>query len=66
MRADLIAVDGDPLREIEVFEDPATVVLVTRDGAVFKDRIGTGESLLRRHLNDRRNAVGEPLWIRRE
>jgi imidazolonepropionase-like amidohydrolase len=35
--ADLIAVDGDPLTDPEVFDDPDRVVLVVRDGAVLKD-----------------------------
>ncbi len=36
-RADLIAVDGDPLRDIEIFEDANRIALIIRDGAIFKD-----------------------------
>ena len=36
-RADLIAVDGDPLREPELFDDPDRVQLVLKDGVVVKD-----------------------------
>ena len=39
-RADLIAVEGDPLREIEILEDTARLRLVMRDGTIFVDRIG--------------------------
>ncbi len=39
-RADLIAVEGDPLREIEIFEDPERISLVVRDGVIFVDRLG--------------------------
>jgi imidazolonepropionase-like amidohydrolase len=35
--ADLIAMDGDPLAEPELFDDPSRVVLVVKDGAVAKD-----------------------------
>jgi imidazolonepropionase-like amidohydrolase len=38
--ADLIAVDGDPLTDPEVFDDPDRVVLVVRDGVVLKDTRG--------------------------
>lgn len=34
--ADLIAVDGDPLSDPELFDDPARVVYVIKDGAVVK------------------------------
>jgi imidazolonepropionase-like amidohydrolase len=36
-RADLIAVDGDPLAESGLFDDPSRVVLVIKDGVVMKD-----------------------------
>src|SRR5581483_3540577 len=36
-RADLIAVDGDPLDEPALFDDPARVVLVVKAGRVVKD-----------------------------
>ncbi|HZN13072.1 MAG TPA: amidohydrolase family protein [Acidimicrobiales bacterium] len=36
-RADLIAIDGDPLNDANVFDDPARVVLVIKDGQVVKD-----------------------------
>ena len=36
-RADLIAIDGDPLTDPKVFDDPARVVLVVKDGQVVKD-----------------------------
>jgi imidazolonepropionase-like amidohydrolase len=35
--ADLIAVDGDPLREPELFDDPSRVKLVIQGGRVVKD-----------------------------
>ena len=35
--ADLIAVDGDPLTEPELFDDPSRVTLVVKDGHVQKD-----------------------------
>lgn len=34
---DVIAVDGDPLTDPELFDDPDRVVLVVKDGAVVKD-----------------------------
>ncbi|HLJ61093.1 MAG TPA: amidohydrolase family protein [bacterium] len=40
MRADLLAVDGDPLDDVEVLQDVDRIVLVMRDGGVFKNRIG--------------------------
>ena len=39
-RADLIVVDGNPLDDIAVLQDAANVVLVMRDGQVFKDTRG--------------------------
>lgn len=38
MLADLIAVDGDPLTDPEIFADPDRVVLVVQGGRVVKDR----------------------------
>ncbi len=38
--ADVIALDGDPLTDPEVFDDPQRVVLVMRDGVVVKDTRG--------------------------
>jgi imidazolonepropionase-like amidohydrolase len=38
-RADLVAVDGDPLTEPELFDDPSRVILVIKDGVVVKDRL---------------------------
>jgi imidazolonepropionase-like amidohydrolase len=35
--ADLIALDGDPITDPDVFDDPARVVLVVKDGRVVKD-----------------------------
>jgi imidazolonepropionase-like amidohydrolase len=35
--ADLVAVEGDPLLEPELFDDPARVRLVVKDGVVVKD-----------------------------
>lgn len=40
MRADVIAVDGDPLDDIEALQDAGRIVLVMRDGGVFKNRLG--------------------------
>ena len=37
-RADLIAVDGDPLAHVEVLEETDRIVLVMRDGVIFRDR----------------------------
>jgi len=36
-RADLIAIDGDPLTDSKLFDDPGRVVLVIKDGQVVKD-----------------------------
>ena len=36
-KADLIAVSGDPLTEPDLFDDPARVVLVIKNGQVVKD-----------------------------
>jgi imidazolonepropionase-like amidohydrolase len=41
-RADLIAVEGDPLDDIAVLEDSARLALVMRDGIIFKDRLTGG------------------------
>lgn len=38
-RADLTVLDGDPLDQPELFDDPDRVVLVVRDGRVVKDRL---------------------------
>jgi imidazolonepropionase-like amidohydrolase len=38
--ADMIAVDGDPLTEPELFDDPSRVVLVVKDGRIAKDLRG--------------------------
>lgn len=35
--ADLIAVDGDPLEDPGLFDDPSRVVLVVKDGRIVKD-----------------------------
>jgi imidazolonepropionase-like amidohydrolase len=40
VRADLIAVDGDPLRDIEILEEAGRIRLVMKDGMVFKDHLG--------------------------
>jgi imidazolonepropionase-like amidohydrolase len=36
-RADLVAFDGDPLSDPEIFDDPARVVLVIKNGEIVKD-----------------------------
>ncbi|MBA3654862.1 MAG: amidohydrolase family protein [Actinobacteria bacterium] len=36
-RADVIAVDGNPLTDAKLFDDPSRVVLVIKDGRVVKD-----------------------------
>jgi imidazolonepropionase-like amidohydrolase len=36
-RADIIAIDGDPLSEPKLFDDPSRVVLVIKDGRIVKD-----------------------------
>jgi imidazolonepropionase-like amidohydrolase len=38
--ADLIALDGDPLTDPELFDDPDRVVLVVKNGVVVKDARG--------------------------
>lgn len=40
LRADLVAVDGDPLADPELLADPMRVVLVVKEGVVVKDRRG--------------------------
>lgn len=40
MRGDLIAVDGNPLDDVGVLQDVDRIVLVMRDGGMFKNRIG--------------------------
>jgi len=35
-RADLIVVDGQPLDDVALLQDPARIVLVMRDGAIYK------------------------------
>ncbi len=42
-RADLIAVEGDPLREIEIFEETDRFRLVMREGTIFVDRMGIAQ-----------------------
>jgi len=39
-RADLIAVDGDPVDEIELLTDATRIALVVRDGRTFRNTIG--------------------------
>ena len=36
-QADLIAVDGDPMADPEIFDDPSKVVLVVKNGEIVKD-----------------------------
>ena len=36
-RADVIAVDGNPLTDAKLFDDPSRVILVVKDGQVVKD-----------------------------
>ncbi len=38
-RADVLAVAGDPLQNIEMFEDASTIHLIIRDGIIFKNRL---------------------------
>jgi len=47
--ADLIAVSGDPIAEPGLFDDPSRVMLVIKDGRVFKDtggRVARSEALV--------------------
>jgi imidazolonepropionase-like amidohydrolase len=37
--ADIIAVDGNPLTDIKVFQDKANIRLVMRDGQAFVDKL---------------------------
>ena len=39
--ADLILADGQPLDDIAVLQDATNIVLVMRDGQVFKDRVSS-------------------------
>jgi imidazolonepropionase-like amidohydrolase len=39
-RADIIAVDGDPLEHIEILQEVDAIQLVVRDGIVFKNAMG--------------------------
>lgn len=40
LAADLIAVDGDPLRDLRILGDPRCIAVVMRDGRVMVDRRG--------------------------
>lgn len=42
-RADLLVVDGDPLADVHVLNDPARIVLVLKEGKVVSDRIPASE-----------------------
>ncbi len=42
-RADLIAVDGDPIRGIEILGEAARIAFVMRDGMIFRDDLGARE-----------------------
>lgn len=44
--ADLVALDGDPLAEPALFDDPARIVLVIKDGSVCKDTQGRTRAAL--------------------
>jgi imidazolonepropionase-like amidohydrolase len=35
--ADLLLIDGDPLEDIKVFQDPARILMVMKDGTLHKD-----------------------------
>jgi imidazolonepropionase-like amidohydrolase len=37
--ADLLVVDGDPLRQPQLFTDPANIMLVLKDGNVYRDTL---------------------------
>jgi len=41
--ADLVLVDGDPLADITILQEPARIVLVMKDGVVYKDETGHGD-----------------------
>ena len=47
MRADLIAVNGNPLQEIEVFEESDRISLIMKDGMIFKNNLGDHEKDVR-------------------
>jgi imidazolonepropionase-like amidohydrolase len=41
-RADLLAIDGDPLSNIRVLQDPARLLVIMRDGIAYKNLIQSG------------------------
>jgi imidazolonepropionase-like amidohydrolase len=47
--ADLIVVDGDPIADLKLVEDPAkNFVVIMKDGAVFKNTLSPNAELARR------------------
>ena len=54
-RADLIAVEGDPLREIEILEETDRFRLVMRDGRIFVDRMSVARQGSE-HVQEKRRA----------
>ena len=42
MRADILAIDGDPLADITVLQDAQQIALVMKDGKAHRDRISAG------------------------
>ena len=40
MRADILAVEGDPLADIKVLQDAAKLRVIMKDGAAHKNDLG--------------------------
>lgn len=45
-RADIIAVDGDPLADISILQDETKIVLIMKDGKAHKDLLGARQPAL--------------------
>jgi imidazolonepropionase-like amidohydrolase len=58
-RADLLIVDGDPLKTPSVLQDAQRLVLIMKDGQVFKDTLATREA--QRNGHDRQSSGPGPL-----
>jgi imidazolonepropionase-like amidohydrolase len=45
--ADLLLIDGDPLEDIKVFQDPAKILMIMKDGKLHKDPRATSPQTFR-------------------